>query len=141
MSTFIADNMRYPEAALKEGVQGTVKVRYDIDHKGNVVAAKVLLGIGSGCDEEAIRLVKLLKFVVGKNRGVRAVFHNNVNINFKLTKTVAVELVESQTPEHEQVTNQPMQLQYTVVASAKPAEIAKPAAKPSVSITYKISTP
>ena len=109
--------------------------------KGNVVAAKVLLGIGSGCDEEAIRLVKLLKFVVGKNRGVRAVFHNNVNINFKLTKTVAVELTEPQTPEHEQVTNQPMQLQYTVVASAKPAEIAKPAAKPSVSITYKISTP
>ncbi|MFK7810147.1 MAG: energy transducer TonB [Saprospiraceae bacterium] len=83
---FIADNIKYPKSALSAKLEGNVQLRYDINHKGIVTGAKVISGIGHGCDEEAIRLVKLLKFEIGKNRGVRAVFHKTIRIHFRLPK-------------------------------------------------------
>jgi protein TonB len=86
MKKFIAENMRYPKEALENKIQGTVYVRYDINHKGTVIDAKVIKGIGYGCDEEALRLAKLLEFRVPKTRGVRVIFHNNIQIHFRLPK-------------------------------------------------------
>lgn len=86
MKKFIGENLRYPKEALENKTQGTVYVRYDIDYSGKVVDAKVIKGIGHGCDEEAVRLAKLLKFKVPKNRGVRVVFHKNIQIHFRLPK-------------------------------------------------------
>ena len=86
MKKFIGENLRYPKEALENKIQGTVYVRYDIDRKGNVFDAKVIKGIGYGCDEEAMRLAKLLKFRVPKTRGVRVTFHKNIQIHFRLPK-------------------------------------------------------
>lgn len=86
MKKFIGENLRYPSEALENNIEGTVYVRYDIDAKGHVTDAKVVKGIGHGCDEEALRLAKLLEFEVPKNRGVRVIFHNNIQIHFKLPK-------------------------------------------------------
>lgn len=86
MKKFIGQHLRYPKEALENKIQGTVYVKYDIDYKGNVTDAKVVKGIGHGCDEEAMRLAKLLKFKVPKNRGVRVIFHNNIQIHFRLPK-------------------------------------------------------
>ncbi|HFA49244.1 MAG TPA: energy transducer TonB, partial [Bacteroidetes bacterium] len=86
MKKLIGENMRYPKEALKNKIQGTVYVKYDIDYKGKVIDAKVIKGIGHGCDEEAIRLAKLLEFSVPKNRGVRVIFHKNIQIHFRLPK-------------------------------------------------------
>jgi len=84
---FIKDNLKYPKDALKEKVKGTVLVRYDIDYTGKVTDAKVLKGIGHGCDKEAIRLVKLLKFKVPKGpRKLRVAFHKETKIHFRLPK-------------------------------------------------------
>lgn len=86
MKAFIAENLRYPKEALENKISGTVYIRYDIDHQGNVTQAKVIKGIGCGCDEEAQRLAMLLKFHVPKNRGIRVVFHKNIQIHFRLPK-------------------------------------------------------
>ena len=51
---------------------------------GNVFNVEVKKGIGFGCDEEAMRIVKLLKFNAVKLRNVKATFHKNINIVFKL---------------------------------------------------------
>ncbi|MEO1257688.1 MAG: energy transducer TonB [Bacteroidota bacterium] len=91
MKKFIGENLRYPQTALENKVEGTVYVRYDIDYKGTVTDAKVIKGIGHGCDEEAMRLAKLLKFKVPKNRGVRVIFHKNIQIHFRLPKKKPVE--------------------------------------------------
>ena len=92
---FIRENLRYPKEALEKRIEGTVRVRYEIDYKGNVVNGKVLAGIGHGCDEEAIRLVKLLKFEVPPLRKGKVSFHKTTNVNFKLKKirkkTISVE--------------------------------------------------
>lgn len=83
LTKFLYANLRYPQAALDAGLEGTVLVEYDIDYQGKVVDTRVLQGIGQGCDEEACRVVKLLKFDVGKNRGLKVVFHRKARIQFK----------------------------------------------------------
>jgi TonB family protein len=81
---FIAANLRYPEAALEAGIEGSVIVEYDIHDNGVVQHPRVLKGIGHGCDDEAMRLVGLLRFEKVKNRGVRVKMTTKTTINFKL---------------------------------------------------------
>ena len=84
---FIKENLKYPKEALDNKIEGTVLVRHDINHKGKVIGAKVLKGIGHGCDEEAIRLIKLLKYEVPKGpRKLKVKFHKDTKINFRLPK-------------------------------------------------------
>lgn len=87
LSEFIQKNLKYPKTALEAKTQGMVLVRCEIDFKGNITEAKVLKGIGNGCDEEAARITKLLKFQVPKSpRGLKVTFHKDLRIPFKLIK-------------------------------------------------------
>ena len=81
---FIAENIRYPAAAVESNVEGTVIVEYEIFDNGVVHNPRILKGLGHGCDEEAIRVVELLRFEKVKNRGVRVKMTTKTNINFKL---------------------------------------------------------
>ncbi len=81
---FIRKNLKYPKEALREKVEGTVHVKYRVDGLGRVTHAEVTHGIGSGCDEEALRVVKSLKYGKAKNRGVRVTASMRTKINFKL---------------------------------------------------------
>ena len=47
--------------------------------------AKIKHGIGYGCDEEALRLVRMFKFEKKKYKGMRVIFHKSISIHFKLT--------------------------------------------------------
>ncbi|MBG8555192.1 energy transducer TonB [Hymenobacter guriensis] len=60
MVSYIGRNMRYPAEALRKDVQGKVWVAFTIDTKGNTTDYRVIQGLGSGCDEEALRVVKLI---------------------------------------------------------------------------------
>lgn len=86
LKQFIAEHLRYPAEALEQKVEGTVFIKYDIDYQGNVVDARVMTGLGFGCDEEAVRLVKMLKFKVEKPRGLRILYHKHIQIHFRLPK-------------------------------------------------------
>ncbi|MBS1778632.1 MAG: TonB family protein [Bacteroidetes bacterium] len=57
---YIQDNLQYPQAAKAKGIQGTVTVQVVINEDGSITDCKVLKGIGDGCDEEALRIVKLM---------------------------------------------------------------------------------
>lgn len=87
LKNFIKKNLTYPPSALQQKIEGTVFIRYTINYKGKVIDTKIISGIGHGCDEEAIRLVKLLEFKVPKNRNVKAIFHKNLQIHFRLPTT------------------------------------------------------
>ena len=89
MDEFIKKNLRYPEEALQQKIEGTVAVEIDIDVFGKVTSAKVKHGIGHGCDEEAIRLVGLLQFDKKKYKGLYVVFHKTINIHFRLHDAAA----------------------------------------------------
>lgn len=81
---FIRQELKYPDIALENKIEGTVSVTHDVDANGEVSEVRLKHGIGYGCDEEAIRIVKLLKYDKKKYRGMRVVFHNITNIHFKL---------------------------------------------------------
>ncbi|MEQ8714507.1 MAG: energy transducer TonB [Cyclobacteriaceae bacterium] len=88
MKKFIAENLKYPEEALESKVEGTVDLAYVVDGLGKVIAAEVKKGIGHGCDEEALRLVKSLVFEKAINRGFKTTSKRNIKIHFKLPKPV-----------------------------------------------------
>lgn len=67
---FISSNVVYPQAAKKEGVQGKVMVGFIIEKDGSMSDIKVVKGIGGGCDEEAVRVTKLMgKWNPGMQKG------------------------------------------------------------------------
>lgn len=55
---FLKDNVNYPEFAKKVNIQGTVYVSFVVEKDGSVSNVEILRGIGGGCDEEAVRVVK-----------------------------------------------------------------------------------
>ncbi len=57
---FLREHLRYPDAAVSAKVCGTVFVGFDVQPDGSVTYARVLKGIGYGCDEEALRAVKAM---------------------------------------------------------------------------------
>ncbi|MEZ4893618.1 MAG: energy transducer TonB [Saprospiraceae bacterium] len=107
LTKFIYENLRYPKQAFEAKIEGTVYIEYDIDHQGVVVGSRVLKGLGHGCDEEAARLVKLLKFDVAKNRGIHVLFHQKLRVQFRMPKKQVVK-----TPAPAQ-----MSMTYTVTTS------------------------
>lgn len=88
MKKYIAENLRYPKEAAEARVEGTVEVAYVVDGLGNVIEANVKTGIGHGCDEEALRLVRSLVFEKAINRGFKTTSKRNIKIHFKLPKRV-----------------------------------------------------
>ena len=82
---FIAKNIRYPKQAQRMGIEGKVFLSFVIDTNGFVSDVKVLRGIGAGCDEEAMRVLKLLpKFSPGKQRGIPVKVQMQLPVNFQL---------------------------------------------------------
>lgn len=57
MSTFIRSQIKYPELAFKQGVEGTVLVNFRISKEGKIINPYVSQGIHSSLDQEALRLV------------------------------------------------------------------------------------
>jgi len=55
---YFAKELVYPVIARKAGVEGKVYIQFVVDKSGNVSQVKVVKGLGHGCDEEAIRVVK-----------------------------------------------------------------------------------
>jgi len=56
-----------------------------VDEKGNVVNPKIVRGIGGGCDEEALRVIKQAEFRPGTQRGRPVKVQYTLPINFQLS--------------------------------------------------------
>jgi len=80
----IQNKIVYPIAAKRQGIEGKVLIQAIIDENGNVAKAKVIKGIGSGCDEAALDAVKSSKFTPGKQRGKNVRVQITIPIVFKL---------------------------------------------------------
>lgn len=88
LSTFIQSQIIYPQEALANKTKGVVELNITINHLGIVTESVVLKSLGNGCDEEAQRIAKLIKFVVPKNpRKLKVLFHKNLRVTFVLPKT------------------------------------------------------
>ncbi|MEI6898729.1 MAG: M56 family metallopeptidase [Bacteroidota bacterium] len=82
---FLVENVKYPPDAMKKGIQGKVFVTFVIKKDGTVSDVKILRGIGGGCDEEAMRVIKLMpKWIPGEQAGKPVDVQFNLPIKFAL---------------------------------------------------------
>lgn len=112
---FIETNLKYPEEAFEHNIEGVVNLEYEVDDMGNVSNVRILHGLGHGCDEEALRLVSIMKYEKVKNRGMRVRSTVKTNITFKIPKI------------------QTQNISYTYIEKEKTPEV-----KPANSYNYKI---
>ena len=82
---YVAKNTKYPQIARESGIQGRVFIGFVVETDGSISNVKVLRGIGGGCDEEAVRVIKSLpKWKPGKQRGKAVRVSYQIPVNFKL---------------------------------------------------------
>ena len=87
LAKFISDNLNYPALAKENGIQGKVICSFIITREGKLTDLKVLRGIGSGCDEEALRVLsKSPTWLPGEHMGKQDNVKFNLPINFILTQ-------------------------------------------------------
>jgi periplasmic protein TonB len=87
MFKYLAENIQYPAVARENGIEGKVFISFVVNTDGSIVDAKVVRGIKGGCDEEALRVVRMMpKWKPGKQQGraVRVLY--NLPINFRLER-------------------------------------------------------
>jgi TonB family protein len=125
MQAFISQNLQYPPEALEARVEGDVKIAYTIDSRGRVKDSKVLEKLGHGCDEEAQRVVELLRFNLPGNHGRKILFHQQIIIHFRLPAQQAAP-----------APNPTNSYQYTIISTQKPQK--PPSEKPANSYEYTI---
>jgi len=81
----MAENTKYPPLARENGLQGNVFITFVVDERGRIDKVKVLRGIGGGCDEEAIRVVKAMPpWKPGKQRGMPVWVQYSLPFRFSL---------------------------------------------------------
>lgn len=82
---YLRNNIKYPPVARENGITGRVYVNFVVDKEGKIKDAKVVRGIGAGCDEEALRVVRNMPdWKVGKQNGRPVQVLYNLPINFTL---------------------------------------------------------
>lgn len=81
----IASNLKYPEQAMKQGVQGKVFVEFIVNEDGSLSNFAVLKGIGSGCDEAAMAVISQSpNWIPGKLKGKAVKQRMVLPVNFAL---------------------------------------------------------
>lgn len=85
LMSYLSKNVKYPEEALKDNVQGRVIVGFIVEKDGSVSNAKIIRGVDSALDKEAIRIVMSMpKWTPGRQNGRNVRTKYNVPVNFKL---------------------------------------------------------
>ncbi|MDW3651499.1 MAG: TonB family protein [Bacteroidia bacterium] len=85
LKRYFRKNYTYPQAARESGIEGTVFIRFVVKEDGSISDIAVLKGLGFGCDDEAIRLVrKMPKWIPGEHDGKRVSVYKTMPIGFKL---------------------------------------------------------
>jgi protein TonB len=86
MMRYLSRNVLYPELARESGIAGTVILEFVVEKDGSITGIKVVRGIGGGCDEAAVRAVKMMpRWTPGTQQGnpVRVQFHLPVRFTLR----------------------------------------------------------
>lgn len=85
MYKFLGENIKYPAAAQRANVAGRVFVKFVVEKDGSIGNVEVMKGIGFGCDEEAIRVIKSMpKWNPGRQNGKNVRVFYNMPVVYKL---------------------------------------------------------
>lgn len=86
-SKFLQKNLRYPYMAQEAGIQGKVFVSFVIEKDGSVSDVALVRGIGAGCDEEALRVIKKSpRWKPGRQNKKEVRVRYNIPINYTISQ-------------------------------------------------------
>jgi len=86
---FVYKNLKYPDSAIRDKIQGKVTLRFVVTKTGEVDKIEIVRSLQPDCDKEAIRVVKMLpKFAPGKQSGKPVNMSYILPITFKLDNNV-----------------------------------------------------
>jgi TonB family protein len=84
-NAYIVKNLHYPDSARVHNIQGKVMVKFAVNENGGIFNTAIISGIGGGCDEEALRVVKNMpRWKPGKQKGKPVKVWFTLPVNFKL---------------------------------------------------------
>jgi TonB family protein len=85
LTNYMIQNLKYPIAAKEANVQGMVVVSFIVTAEGKVEGVEVLRGIGSGCDQEAVRVISQSgTWTPAKKEGKTVATKMTLPVQFKL---------------------------------------------------------
>ena len=85
LTNYMIQNLKYPTAAKEAKVQGMVAISFIVTAEGKVENVEVLRGIGSGCDEEAVRVISQTgAWTPAKKEGKTVATKMTLPVQFKL---------------------------------------------------------
>ncbi|MCP9768658.1 TonB family protein [Lacihabitans sp. LS3-19] len=85
MYKFLGENIKYPSAAQRANINGRVFVKFVVEKDGSIGDVEVMKGIGFGCDEEAIRVMKTMpRWNPGVQNGKNVRVYYNMPVVYKL---------------------------------------------------------
>lgn len=85
LAKYLSDNIKYPDIASRANVSGKVFLTFVIGTDGSIQDISVLKGLGYGCDEEAVRVVKNMpKWTPSTQSGRKVRVKYNLPISFIL---------------------------------------------------------
>ncbi|GAB2795569.1 energy transducer TonB [Rhabdobacter roseus] len=85
MYKYLSKHIKYPPAASRANISGKVFLTFVVNTDGSIQDVSVLKGLGFGCDEEAMRVVKTMpKWKPGKQSGRSVRVKFNLPISFTL---------------------------------------------------------
>lgn len=84
---YLSKNIKYPEAAMKKGIQGRGIVQFVVEKDGSITNVKILRGVDPKLDKEAVRVVSAMpKWKPGTQRGEAVRVRFTVPVMFRLTE-------------------------------------------------------
>lgn len=90
LKKYLCLNLRYPNEAIEKHIQGEVIVSFLIDEQGRISDIAATKGIGYGCDEEAVRVVKAMPpWQPGRRNGKAVKVTYNLPVVFELQPGVS----------------------------------------------------
>lgn len=82
---YLIRKIKYPDSAKTYGIQGKVYVGFVVDKDGSIDNIQLLRGIGFGCDEIALKVIKSMpNWIPGEQRGEKIRVKYTLPIAFKL---------------------------------------------------------
>jgi len=87
LNDFILSEMEYPKLAIEKSVEGPVVIEFIVETNGYVTEVTIKRGLGAGCAEEALRIIKATKWqpAILNNKVVR--YRTSYPITFSLRNT------------------------------------------------------
>ena len=81
---YILSKLKYPEDAVRESIQGEVRLRYVVEQSGHITNVEIVQNVGGGCPQEVTRVLRSLDWIPAIRNGMAVRSTQEISILFHL---------------------------------------------------------